>query len=206
MNSILETVKKERLLRGIALDVFEIITGEANQTIGEIAKKYQALRPKFKRGRNEIAKRVRDLETWGAVQKNGADVCSVTGKKVAMYKVTGKLPNRYAVPVPARKATLSPIDVSALLEKKNVEIAAVKKNANEVAEKATALMKKANVLKVAVEGNVSSVAALKAVRAEKLSSMTAFFKSKATRAKIRKEIEAIDFALRTLQAVEELSA
>lgn len=205
--NILETIKKEQVLTGVALDVYEIVTNDQGSTVGEIAKKYQAMRPRFKRGRNEIAKRVRDLEVWGAIKKNGTAPCSVTGKTVATYKTTGNLPNRHAIPAmdvkAAEGAKLKAVDVAALLETKNDEIKKVKALAADVALEALKLNNRVTDLVKTVDGGVAEIATLRAVRAEKLAKALGFFTTKKTRDALKKEIEAIDFVLRTLATTEE---
>lgn len=85
-------METENMLKGVALDVYRIISESPNITVGEIYKQYRARRPKFGRSRNEIAKRVRDLEVWGAVSKAGKSVCDLTGKTVYTFCITGDVP------------------------------------------------------------------------------------------------------------------
>lgn len=91
---ISQVMETEQMLKGIALDVYKIISESPNITVGEIYKQYRARRPKFGRSRNEIAKRVRDLEVWGAVSKAGKSVCDLTGKTVYTFCITGELPSK----------------------------------------------------------------------------------------------------------------
>lgn len=200
--SIIDTIKQNGLLKGIALDVYEIISESPTSTVGEIFRKYKAKRPRFARSRNEIAKRVRDLEVWGAIRKDGAAKCEFSGRNVSTFIVTGKLPDRtvfkplnpYSFDEPTQEASLSPLDVTALLENKNEELAKAR-------EAMTKLYEQVDNLLVAVEGGYNHFEALKHLQKEKSKKIRSFFTTKATKAKLKKELDAIEYILSTFRYI-----
>jgi len=96
MSKLLQEIIRNKLLTGIALDVYTIIWHNKNLSVGEIWKRYSSLNKDVDRSRNEIAKRVYDLETWGAIRSDGTDECEVTGRVVKFYNITGHYPDRSA--------------------------------------------------------------------------------------------------------------
>ena len=106
--SLLDEVKANGLVRGISMDVYEIIFKHvAAQGIslsgGVIHRKYRAMHPGTKLSRNETQKRVNDLVNWGAVKETGKGHCPVTGKLVKMWSITGKMPVKTPDPRRVRK-------------------------------------------------------------------------------------------------------
>lgn len=223
--SVLETIKQGKLLSGICLDVYEIISNYAGLTIGQIHRKYQAMRPEHKgRGRNEIAKRVRDLELWGAIAKGEKDYCSTTSCLVWTYNATGLLPKRgfkkgteptvvtegtprpyQASIAPLRMAEkLSPLDVAALLEAKNDELKALSERAQRVASEALDLDTKLTNIVTAVVSGANHIEALKRERAELYGKYNSWWRTYTTKRELAKRLAAIDFTLRTLDCVQKL--
>jgi hypothetical protein len=87
-------VKNEGKVKGICLDVFEILCESPGLTGGEIFMKYKKRYPRTKRGRNELAKRVTDLRHMGAVRARGMAYCPLTNKYVTRWFPTGQKPVR----------------------------------------------------------------------------------------------------------------
>jgi len=90
----MKTIQKNNLLRGVALDVYGIITRNPNLTVGEIFRKYKGKYPQTTRSRNELAKRVTDLESWGAIATTAAGRCPTSGRMAMKYAATGAYPKR----------------------------------------------------------------------------------------------------------------
>lgn len=94
---LVDQVKNDTLLKGVALSVYEIICKKPGLTVGEIAVQYagtQADPTTLGRSRNELAKRVSDLVGWGAIKANGKTTCPYTGRQVNRYVPTGSMPER----------------------------------------------------------------------------------------------------------------
>lgn len=117
MKTVLQEIRNQKLLSGIALDVYTILAeSDSFLTAGEVWRKYAAMNPKNRRNRNEIAKRLHDLVTWEAVASTAETVtCEVTNRTVKAFFVTNRLPNRKAATTPAyvkiTKSERSQLDV-----------------------------------------------------------------------------------------------
>lgn len=83
-----EKIKKEKLLTGRALDVYEIVYKHPKITVGEIEFFEKTS------SRNELAKRVSDLKNWGVIKSSGFKMCPWYHKKVQSWEVTGNLPSK----------------------------------------------------------------------------------------------------------------
>ena len=92
--SVFETVSQTGALAGVALDVFGIVVRKPGLTTGEIYTQYKLANPKTQRSRNELAKRVSDLQSWGVLTKNGVTICSYTGHQAYRWVATGNAPVR----------------------------------------------------------------------------------------------------------------
>jgi len=96
-NQVLNKIKENGLLAGIALEVYEILSANPGRTVGEIYQLYLKKNPGTTRARNELAKRVNDLRNWGAIASTGTVVCGFSGRDASMWTVTGNLPVKTAV-------------------------------------------------------------------------------------------------------------
>ena len=123
---ILNTIKDQHLLGGIALDVFEIFCDNDGATAGEVFLAYKKLFPNTSRSRNEIAKRVSDLVNWGVIRRQGSAICPMTHKNVSCYVVTGSLPNKQGA-LPAVRGSL------ALVQEREVSLEAISARSMNVA-------------------------------------------------------------------------
>lgn len=94
------------VISGIALDVFGIICNNPDLTVGEVYKIYKEKNPNTTRSRNELAKRVSDLKSYGAVRTNGQTICGVTGRKAYTLVATGQVPNKADAPLANVNLTL----------------------------------------------------------------------------------------------------
>lgn len=97
---ILDQVVEEKALSGIALDVFEIVCNAPGVTAGEIFMAYKKKYPNTSRARNELAKRVSDLNNWGVIKPTGVTICPYSKRDASQYEPTGNMPDRSrAIPV-----------------------------------------------------------------------------------------------------------
>jgi len=101
---LLEKIKDEGLLTGLKLDIYEIISENHGLTVGELAAYYKKRYPRTDRGRNELAKRVTELQQMGAIRTEGKIICSRSGRQAAVFVVTQELPDRSLLPTNVAKA------------------------------------------------------------------------------------------------------
>jgi hypothetical protein len=93
--SVLEQVSQSGVLKGVLLDLYTYLSAvPTGMTIGELHRTFKSRNPKTLRSRNEIAKRVLDLQEAGAVYKKGTTICPVTGRTVAVYFTTSDMPHK----------------------------------------------------------------------------------------------------------------
>lgn len=154
MSSVLKKIMSEKLLAGICLDVYKIINSNKNITTGEIWRKYASMNDNG-RSRNEIAKRVSDLENWGAIKNVGIRECEVTGRLVKSYEVTGLLPDK------TKKPEEKPLekDYGKIIRDADLELEALRKERRfmngTIAELRAKLSTKDNFIRVSLALNVA---------------------------------------------------
>lgn len=79
---------KAMIIRGIGAEIVEIMQNWVNpRTVGEIHVHYKNIHPDTTRSRNELAKRVSELQKKGVIKWEGSRICGVTGRQAAMLVV-----------------------------------------------------------------------------------------------------------------------
>lgn len=186
--NLLEEVKQSGRLKGIAMDVYEIIFHTAGLTGGEIWRRYKAMNPKTKLSRNDTQKRVNDLVNWGAVLPTGTKaVCAVSGKTVMTWKATGKVPTR----TPQERAPAKAGKAEGIGQKPNAEFEAIMAHARTRRLKAEVLDQVRNSLKQSGH-NLNELKRL-------LESSDKWYTGTARARRQRRD--ALDYALRTLDYI-----
>lgn len=96
--ALVDQIRTKGLLKGVSLQVYEIVANKPGLTVGEMASVYLGTLEDptvLGRSRNELAKRVSDLVGWGAIKVDGGKtLCPYTGRKANRYVVTGNLPTK----------------------------------------------------------------------------------------------------------------
>lgn len=72
-----------------ASEVYRIISGNSHITAGEAFEIYRARNPQTIRSRNEVAKRISDLQKLGLVVKVNTTTCAYTGSQATTWDITG---------------------------------------------------------------------------------------------------------------------
>lgn len=197
--SILKTIKKNNVLRGICLDVYTIIDKFPGLTVGEIYRRYKAKYPHTDRSRAELAKRVNELMNWGAITATGDTICSVSGRKAQVWKVTGKLPERS----PKLENLRSPLKESVTDPRQEaLKIAEeVKQIVDKAIPMAEELEKHCSLITSSLKSGLLPLSTLNQMLKEQevLATKTYLFGGKRKRAKARERADSLYFAISTLE-------
>lgn len=230
--TVTATIDQGKLLRGIARDLFEIIESHPEGlTVGEIYRLYKGKFPTTQRSRNELAKRVTDLKNWGAVMVSGYGPCPVTGRSAYLWVITGKLPKRIN-PAAGESAHASAVKVLLQTGQDMVadeirEFLAAEEAAKEFIEDlppetekpytvpaetleglamASALSRKREAARLMVDSVNSGemhITTLLAMRRSCLERSYSLWTWPSTRKRLRKEAEALEYTIRSLQFARE---
>lgn len=87
-----QTIKENGLLGALQLETYEIVLAYGPMTAGEAASVYELRHPGTHRKRNEIAKRISDLKTFGLAREVDRRACKVTGMLAGVVEIIDALP------------------------------------------------------------------------------------------------------------------
>ena len=88
-------INDEGLVGPFQLDVYNIFYNHGPITAGQAWSHYKVQHPNTQRGRNEVAKRVSELQTLGVMKETGMKTtCPVTGFEAMLWDVTENIPRK----------------------------------------------------------------------------------------------------------------